>query len=133
MEKQQRKLQLQQQQQRQEELEAERECMSLAFRRLAEGGAGLGVLKALCARGAYACLKSVACGGSEEALEWAAAEGVAARKRMTKGQRRRLNAMVRGGSGARGKGQWVGKWTGAGAWGPGARGQGPGSGAWGQG
>ncbi|KAG2431078.1 hypothetical protein HXX76_009611 [Chlamydomonas incerta] len=51
-----------------------REDWSTAFRRAAALGAELRVLRALRRRGADVSLAAVACGGGEEALDWAAAE-----------------------------------------------------------
>ena len=58
----------------QQQQEQEREAWSKAFQVAAVHSGSLPVLQALRARGAAVCLKSVAFGGSEEALEWAAAE-----------------------------------------------------------
>ncbi|PNW72721.1 hypothetical protein CHLRE_15g639134v5 [Chlamydomonas reinhardtii] len=58
----------------QQQQEEEREACSKAFQVAAVHSGSLPVLQALRARGAAVCLKSVAFGGSEEALEWAAAE-----------------------------------------------------------
>ncbi|KAG2453273.1 hypothetical protein HYH02_002596 [Chlamydomonas schloesseri] len=76
----------------------ERFLWDKAFRKAARAGASLAVLRALRARGAAVSLAAVAVGGSEEALDWAAAELEAEERAAKEGSAKCLQLLPRAGS-----------------------------------